>query len=200
VKRPGIGIGTDFSLLLTGKATRHALAMSKPPDYTDFLDIDGTRITIRTMHPEDRDIEEQFVRRLTPASKYNRFHTALRELTEYMLDHFTNVDYPDEMALIATIRDGDAEREIGVARYVRTQAPDTAEIAVVVSDEWQGKGIGGKLLKDLRDLAHQAGIKHLEARVLPDNRRMLELAQDLGFRLKPRGEDFSAVELGKDVD
>ena len=104
------------------------------------------------MRPEDRKIEEQFVRRLTPASKYYRFHAALRELTEYMLDHFTNVNYPDEMALIATIREGDAEQEIGVARYVRTREPDTAEIAVVVSDEWQGKGIGGKLLKDLRDL------------------------------------------------
>ena len=174
--------------------------MSTPPDYTDFLDVEGTRITIRTMRPQDRDIEEQFVRRLTPTSKYYRFHAALRELTAYMLDHFTNVDYPDEMALIATIQEGDAEREIGVARYVRTPVPDTAEIAVVVSDEWQGKGIGGKLLKDLREFALQVGIRHLEARVLPDNRRMLELAQDLGFRIKPRGEDFSAVELGKDVD
>ncbi len=174
--------------------------MSTPPDHTDFLDIDGTRVTIRTMHPEDRGIEEQFVRRLTPASKYYRFHAALRELTANMLDHFTNVNYPDEMALIATIREGDAEQEIGVARYVRTQAPDTAEIAVVVSDEWQGKGIGGKLLKDLRNFAHQAGIRHLEASVLPDNRRMLQLAKDLGFRIKPGGDDFSAVELGKDVD
>jgi acetyltransferase len=174
--------------------------MSTPPDYTDFLDIDGTRVTIRTMRPQDREIEEQFVRQLTPTSKYYRFHAALRELTEYMLDHFTNVNYPDEMALIATIHAGDAEQEIGVARYVRTRAPDTAEIAVVISDEWQGKGIGKKLLKDLRGFAHQAGIRHLEARVLPDNRRMLELAQDLGFRVKPGGDDPSAVELGKDVD
>ena len=174
--------------------------MSTPPDYTDFIDVDDTRVTIRTMRPQDRDIEEQFVRRLTPTSKYYRFHAALRELTVYMLDHFTNVDYPDEMALIATISEEDAEREIGVARYVRTQVPDTAEIAVVVSDEWQGKGVGGKLLKDLREFAHQVGIRHLEARVLPDNQRMLRLAQDLGFRIKPGGDDPSAVELGKDVN
>jgi acetyltransferase len=174
--------------------------MSEPPEYTDFLDVDGTRVTIRTMRPSDREIEDQFVRRLTPVSKYYRFHAALRELSAYMLDHFTNVDYPDEMALIATIRAADVEREIGVARYVRTQGSDTAEIAVVVSDEWQGKGIGCKLLKDLRDFAHQAGIRHLEARVLPDNRRMLELAKSLGFRIKPSVVDPSAIELGKDVD
>jgi acetyltransferase len=196
----GVGVEVDFSLPLTGTVSRFSYAMSTPPDYTDFLDVEGTRVTIRTMRPEDRDIEEQFVRRLTPTSKYYRFHAALRELTAYMLDHFTNVNYPDEMALIATIQEGDAVREIGVARYVRSPAPDTAEIAVVVSDEWQGKGIGGKLLKDLREFAHQVGIRHLEARVLPDNQRMLRLAQDLGFRIKPGGDDPSAVELGKDVD
>jgi acetyltransferase len=174
--------------------------MSAPPDYTDFLDVDGTRVTIRTMRPDDREIEDHFVRRLTPTSKYYRFHAALRELTASMLDHFTNVNYPDEMALIATVFEADAEREIGVARYVRAQGSDTAEIAVVVSDEWQGKGIGGKLLKDLRDIAHQAGIRHLEARVLPDNQRMLQLAKNLGFRIKPGGDDPSAIELGKEVD
>jgi acetyltransferase len=174
--------------------------MSTPPDYTDYLDVDGTRVTIRTMRPTDREIEDQFVRSLTPASKYYRFHAALRELSASMLDHFTNVNFPDEMALIATIREADAEREIAVARYSRAQGSDTAEIAVVVSDQWQGKGIGCQLLKDLRDIAHQAGIRHLEARVLPDNRRMLELAQHLGFRIKPRGDDPGAIELGKDVD
>jgi acetyltransferase len=66
--------------------------MSTPPDYTDFLDVDGTRVTIRTMRPTDREIEDQFVRRLTPASKCFRFRAALRELTARMLDRFTNVD------------------------------------------------------------------------------------------------------------
>ena len=174
--------------------------MGTPPDYTDSIDVEGTPVTIRTMRPTDREIEDQFVRRLTPVSKYYRFHTALRALTTSMLDHFTNVNYPDEMALIATIREADVEREIGVARYVRPPDSDTAEIAVVISDEWQGKGIGCRMLKDLRGIAHQAGIRHLEARVLPDNRRMLQLAQQLGFRIKPGGDDPSAIELGKDVE
>jgi acetyltransferase len=174
--------------------------VNSPPDYTATLDVEGTRVTIRTMRPTDRDIEDQFVRRLTPASKYYRFHSALRQLTAPMLDRFTQVNYPDEMALIATVREAESEREIAVARYVHTREPDTAEIAVVVADEWQGKGIGRRLLLDLRDIAYRAGFRHLEARVLPDNRRMLQLAKDLGFRVKPGGDDPSAVELGKDVD
>ena len=95
----------------------------RPPDYKDILDIDGKPVTIRTMQPSDRDIEQQFIRELSPLSRYYRFHTALRELSPYMLDRFTHVNYPDEMALIATVLDGDDEREIGVARYARSPDP-----------------------------------------------------------------------------
>jgi acetyltransferase len=118
-----------------------------------------------------------------------------------MLERFTHVNYPDEMALIATVPEGNSEREIGVARYARHPDSDCAEIAVVVADGWQGKGIGSRLLVDLRNLARDAGIKHLEASILPDNRRMQELARKLGFSLRPiKPLDGSTVELGKDID
>jgi len=173
----------------------------RPPDYKDMLDIDGRPVTIRTMQPADRDIEQQFIRELSPLSRYYRFHTALRELSPYMLDRFTHVNYPDEMALIATVFDGDDEREIGVARYARSPGADCAEIAVVVADAWQGKGLGTRLLTDLRDIARGVGIKHLEASILWDNRRMLGLARTLGFATRPvKPEDDHLLELGKDLD
>jgi predicted GNAT family acetyltransferase len=62
------------------------------------------------------------------------------------------------MALITTIREADTEREIGVARYVCPSGRGAAGIAIVVSDEWQGKGTGSRMLRDLLDVAHQAGI------------------------------------------
>lgn len=173
----------------------------EPPDYKDSLDIAGTLVTIRTMQPSDRNIEQQFIRELSPLSRYYRFHSALRELTPYMLERFTHVNYPDEMALIATIPDGNDEREIGVARYARIPGADYAEIAVVVADAWQGKGIGSRLLIDLRGLARDAGIRHLEASILPENRRMQDLARKLGFSLSPvKPDDGLTVELGKDID
>jgi acetyltransferase len=173
----------------------------RPPDYKDSLDIDGKLVTIRTMQPSDRDIEQQFIRELSSLSRYYRFHSALRELTPYMLDRFTNVNYPDEMALIATVYEGIEEREIGVARYARNPGADRAEIAVVVADAWQGKGIGSRLLVDLRNLARDAGIKHLEASILWENRRMQELAQALGFSIRAvKISDGHKLELGKDVD
>ena len=170
-------------------------------EYRDALDIAGTPVTIRTMQPADRDIEHRFVRELSPLSRYYRFHSALRELTPSMLDRFTHVNYPEDMALIATITVGESEREIGVARYARYPGTDRAEIAVVVADDWQGKGIATRLLLDLRGLAHAAGIRHLEANVLSGNKQMMQLARTLGFSIKPPAPgDGQALELGKDID
>ena len=171
------------------------------PDYHDELKVDGTPVTIRTMHPEDRDIEARFVAGLSATSRYYRFHSALRELNPAMLEHFTHVNYPHNMALIATVQDGKGEREIGVARFARYPGTDSAEIAVVIADDWQGKGIARRLLTDLRQLAVAAGIRHLEANVLPGNRRALELVRALGFTVRTAGSgDGAAVELGKELD
>jgi acetyltransferase len=173
----------------------------EPPDYKDSIDIAGTLVTIRTMRPSDRDIEQQFVRELSPSSRYYRFHSALKELSPYMLERFTRMNYPDEMALIATVSEENVEREIAVARYARSPGADRAEIAVVVADAWQGKGIASRLLVDLRSHARAAGINHLEASILWDNTRMLELARTLGFSIKPvKPGEGQTLELGKDID
>jgi acetyltransferase len=170
------------------------------PDYHDVLEVDGTAVTIRAMRPIDRDIEARFVAELSPASRYNRFHAPLKVLGPGMLERFTSLHYPDEMALIATVQEAAGERQVGVARYARFANTDRAEVAVVVADAWQGKGIGTRLLLDLRALAIEAGIRHLEVSVLPGNTRMLRLARLLGFTLKPaRAGDVQSLELGKDL-
>jgi acetyltransferase len=172
-----------------------------PPDCRDRLELDEASVTIRTMRPAGRDMEQQFTRNPSPLTRYHRFHTALRELRPCMLDRFTRVDYPDEMALIAAIPDADGEREIGVSRFARSPGADHAEIAVVVAHEWQGHGIGLRLLLDLRNLAREAGIRHPEASVLPQNRGMPGLARAPGFsisQVRP-GNDL-AVEPGTDLD
>jgi acetyltransferase len=169
----------------------------KPPEFEDRLTIEGTAITIRTMHPEDREIEADFVRNLSRQSRYYRFHGVLRELTTPMLDHFTRPDYPREMALIATIDEGGTERQIGVVRYAPTRDDGQAEIAIVVADAWQGKGLGSRMLRDLCILAREAGYTRLQANILAENERMLGLAREFGFtRIETRGGD-TALELGK---
>ena len=169
----------------------------KPPLFQDAIVVDGQRVQIRTMQPEDREHEQEFHRRLSPQSRYYRFHASMRELTPDLLEHFTHVDYPNEMALIATIDEDGDERQIGVARYNITDEPGTAEFAIVIADEWQGKGIGTRLLLDLRSCAIRSGITRLKASVLSENRRMYEFCRKLGFEVEPHHNDFSTIELGQ---
>jgi acetyltransferase len=173
---------------------------TQPPDYTELFELDGTPVTVRSMRPEDREIEDRFVRELSPDSRYLRFHAALRQLSPGMLERFTHPDYPSEMALIATIAEGGGERQIGVARYHRVPATDCAEVAVVVADDWQGKGLATRLLLRLREIALGNGIMHFEATVLPRNQRMLALARQLGFTRSPQQHSALAVELGKELE
>lgn len=172
----------------------------KPPEFEDSIVVDDIRIRIRTLWPSDAEIEQQFVRELSDRSRYYRFHSGLRELSPAMLDRFINVNYPNEMALIATIDVDGKEKEIGVARYIRPDDSEVAEMAIVIADAWQGKGVGTRLLVDLRSCAIAAGIKQMRASVLSQNRRMYELARKLGFTVEPRHGDFRTVELGTRFD
>ncbi|MGE0623898.1 MAG: N-acetyltransferase family protein [Pseudomonadales bacterium] len=170
----------------------------KPPDIRISFQARDADITIRTITPEDERIEADFVRNLSPESRYLRFHHGLRELTPELLARFTRIDYPSAMALIATVRAADVERQIGVARYAATPpGGDTAEVAIVVADDWQGCGVGTRLLLELRAVARAAGYRHLHMRVLPQNRRMIALARRLGYEPKPSDEEPGASMLGK---
>jgi len=172
----------------------------KPPDVREEIDLDGRPVTLRTMWPEDREMEADFVRALSPQSRRYRFHSGLRELTPDLLRRLTEIDYPTHFALIATVADGGAERQIGVARWApSTDDPEGAEIAIVVADAWQDRGLGTRLMERLCDLAAEAGIPRLHANVLAENRRMLELASHLGFRVDPEAHERGSVMLGKDV-
>lgn len=161
----------------------------RPPDYREQRIIAGLPVTLRTLRPEDRAIEEAFVRALSPTSRYLRFHSALPALTPEMTERFLNLDYPDQMALIASIPDGDGERQIAVARWARAQGETAADLGIAVADDWQGKGLGTALLKRLLELAAAAGIEQITANVLYENQRMRALARDLGFHLAPHQDD-----------
>ena len=134
---------------------------------------DGTQVVIRPIRPEDREIERAFVRGLSSHSRYFRFFSAVTDLSPKMLDRFTQVDYPREMAFIATIQVELAEQEIGVARYAPGSSEGTAEFAVVIADAWQGRGIGRELLCHLFGVAEQSGFARIEGIVLRANKNML---------------------------
>ena len=149
----------------------------------------GPRVTLRPIRPEDAGIEQEFVRSLSAESRYFRFMDALRELTPMMLVRFTQIDYDREMAFIGTVEREGRETEIGVCRYITNPDGETCEFAIVVSDEWQHRGLGRKLMIQLIDVAKARGLKAMLGHILAANRSMLALCEALGFSISPDPDD-----------
>src|SRR6516165_312529 len=118
------------------------------------------RIEIRALRADDRRDLLNAVERTSAQSLYRRFFGAKRDFSEKEIEFFTNVDFINHVALIATVEEGSAVAIVGGGRYVVVR-PRPAEIAFAVVDEYQGQGIGSALLRHLITLAHCAGLKEL---------------------------------------
>jgi acetyltransferase len=150
---------------------------------------DGQTINIRPIKPEDADIEQEFVQALSPETKYFRFMNTIRELSLSQLIRLTQIDYDREMAFIALTDINGKETEIGVSRYATNPDGESCEFAIVVSDDWQGKGVARRLMGVLIDSARVSGLKYMNGDFLAENTRMLRFVSALGFVLSPHPED-----------
>ncbi len=145
---------------------------------------DGGSIHVRALRPNDRERLLDHFKGLSQQSRYYRFFGLKRSMTEAELVRLTQLDFVAHVGLVATLRDGTGEHFIGVARYIRTADPTHAEVSFAVLDEHQGRGIGSILLDHLSRVARASGIVELEADVLGDNNRMLEVFAKSGFKVR----------------
>ena len=152
------------------------------PTFETWVADDGTVITIRPICAADLALEQEFVNGLSAPTGYQRLMSARRPSLEE-LRRFTEIDYERELALIATTPVESRERQIGVARCVKESLPGDAEFAIVLSDDWQGRGLGTKLLVSLLVAAKNHGVRRLVGTTLSENNGMLALGRKLGFKL-----------------
>lgn len=153
----------------------------------------GLQVTLRALRPDDRARMAAAVRGLDAVSIYTRLFSHRKELTEAGLDRIMHTDPDSEVVLVATTGRNADERIVGSARYVvTTEAPvRTAEVAFVVEEDFQGRGIAGRLLERLMDVARARGIVRFEADVLAENASMLHVFERCGAALKKRAEGSS---------
>jgi RimJ/RimL family protein N-acetyltransferase/nucleotide-binding universal stress UspA family protein len=148
---------------------------------------DGGRVRLRPIEPADRDALAAGFERLSPESRYRRFFSPVSRLSERQLDYLTRVDHHDHEALLAIDPEGD--RLVGVARFVRT-GPQEAEPAIVVADDWQGRGVASVLLDRLVERALEEGIVAFRALVLAGNPDAVRVLSRLGdTEVVPRGTE-----------
>jgi acyl-CoA synthetase (NDP forming)/RimJ/RimL family protein N-acetyltransferase len=163
----------------------------------DVLLTDGSVVHLRPIRPEDAPLEHAFILRVGPQSMYQRFFRAKNDLSPEELRYFTTIDYADRMALIAL----DGDRMVAVGRYDVTNPGEetssrVAEVAFLVEDSYQGRGIGSLLLQHLTVYARLKGVTEFEAFVLADNFGMMRLFRSSGYRVeRSLEEDVYTVEF-----
>jgi len=148
---------------------------------------DGTRIEIRALRLDDQAALMAALRRTSSQSLYLRFFGAKRDFTDKEVEFFLNIDFVNHVALVAVADEAGRSIIVGGGRYVMVE-PGKAELAFVVVDQYQGRGIGGLLLRHLLDIARDAGLAELVADVLPSNAAMLNVFEKSGFQRSAKRE------------
>ena len=145
------------------------------------------------MTPDDKPLLVAAWEAFGDESRYRRFMAAKPHLSMHDIEYFTEVDHVDHEAIAAVHPRTGAG--LGVARYLRDpQRPDTAEAAVAVIDDWQGRGLGGLLLRRLSARATANGIRTFTASLLTENHSMLHLFERLG-RVVVRDREGGTMEI-----
>jgi GNAT superfamily N-acetyltransferase len=145
----------------------------------DTMTPGGSTVHLRPIRPDDAAGLVDFHRALSPESIYRRFFSVHPQLSAAEVERFTCVDYVDRFAFVAE----DGDQLIAVGRYDRAPGTSEAEVAFVVADQHQHRGIGTTLLEHLADAAWRNGIKTFVASTLADNQEMLHVFADSGFRV-----------------
>jgi RimJ/RimL family protein N-acetyltransferase len=148
---------------------------------------DGTRVRIRPIEPGDKPLLEDGLRRLSAESIRRRFLTAKPRFSAAELRYLTEVDGAAHVALVAVL-ESDPGCLVGVARSVALpDSPGTAEMAIVVGDAWQGRGLGRTLADALADAAERTGVRRIVATMSGDNVPARRLLARIAGRMQDGG-------------
>ncbi len=160
-----------------------ALAVDTLTPAADAVDVilrDGSTLRLRSPLAADGDTVREFFERLSEQSLYLRFH-GIQRIGDELVGHFLDPDWQTTGSLIGTLAENDEERVVALGTWARLRDPSTAEAAFTVSDEFQRRGIGTRLLEQLAQRAGEAGIERFVAIVLPQNQQMLKVFERIGF-------------------
>jgi acyl-CoA hydrolase len=145
---------------------------------------DGTQVFFRPVKPTDETSLTEMFYSLSTESVRTRFFTHTKTFPHKDVQKVTNIDYVNELAIVAVVPGPEGEEEVvGIAQYFLDPMTKAAEVAFIVHDEWQQKGMGTFLLEDLTQIARQRGVKTFYATVLPENKPMLAIFHNTGYNV-----------------
>jgi acetyltransferase len=170
---------------LAAGSARLAIAPYPKELATTELLCDGSTIELRPVQPEDEPLLHDLAAHMSPEDLRLRFFTPVRGISHAVAARLTQIDYDREMALIAS-SNGTA---LGIAHFFADPDRLSAEYAIAVRSDWQGRGVGYALMNRLIGIARQWGIGELVGEVLSENRPMLAMCRELGFAVEADPEE-----------
>jgi len=150
---------------------------------------DGQSVLIRPIRADDESMMRDMFYSFSEKTVYLRYHGTLKSMPHNRLQVFCNVDYDTEIALIGVVGPAGKEEVVGVGRYLTEASKQSAEMAFVVRDDWQRKGLGTILFKRLVEIAQANGIRKFHAEVLAENSGMLKIFHRSGLSVETSTEE-----------
>jgi acetyltransferase len=156
---------------------------------------DGEELTVRPIRPEDEPAIVKFHEKLSERTVTKRYFQPmnLRQRTAHeRLTHICFIDYDRQMALVAETRNGKGSPEIvGVSRMSKQHGTNSAYTAVIIRDDYQGKGLGTDLFRRALEVARDEGLKHVHCNMLAEDQEMHHICKKLGFRVTESGGELA---------
>lgn len=156
---------------------------------------DGTQVLLRPIRPEDEPFEYEMLSALSGKTLGSRFFIPVKEIDHQVLRRFCNIDYDREMTIVAQIGAGENRTIIGVARYFTEPRTNSGEFAVLVRDEYQGEGLGRKLIDAILGIAADKGLEEIHGIVSKDDEILLGIARSLGFVSTWESDELTKISL-----
>jgi len=154
---------------------------------------DGTEIFFRPIKPNDEPALSEMLYSLSEKSVKTRYMTGTVAFPHRQIQLFTNIDYKKDFAIVGVVPSASGEEIVAIAQYFLDPQTHSAEVAFIVQDEWQQKGMGTFLLDYITQIARQRGVKRFYAKVLPNNKAMLAIFHNSGYKVNTEfdGEIYS---------
>ncbi|MFM8449390.1 MAG: GNAT family N-acetyltransferase [Haliscomenobacter sp.] len=157
---------------------------------------DGSDVFLRPIRPEDEPAMEEMLQNVSNDSLYMRFFGFIPKMSHEWMVRFTHIDYDREIAIVAEVPgENGKKRFAGVVRLIEDAWRETAEYSILVADFAQGKGLGNLLTDYIFEIARGRHIRKMVASVLPNNKPMIHMFEQRGFRFDRSALDIYDVEI-----
>ncbi len=183
----------DEERILQAQPHEHLVIAPYPTKYIEkWVMKDETPVTFRPIKPEDETALEELFKSLSEETMRFRFFQIFRYISHETLTRYCNIDYDREIAIVA---ETGKRKLIGAVRLVLEPNGKSGEFAVVVGDQWQGLGLGSKLMDFIINIGKEMKLETIYGFVIANNLKMINLCKKKGFKFEPYDEELMKATL-----